>query len=193
MTAVTRASRWIGPEEYFEGEKVAETRHDYLAGQLYALAETTVNHNELAGNVACWLRGVLRGGPCHTFMGSVKVRINPGRETLVYYPDVFVACDPRDKHQYYCDFPAVIFEVLSPDTARLDQREKRWAYQTIETLQTYVLVDQYKVEVTVWQRAGGDWEALIYTALEDTIPLPGLELAMPVAEIYAGITFVPPA
>lgn len=193
MTAVTQASRLITPEEYLEGEKLAEVRHEYLAGEVYAMAGTSVNHNEIAGNIMIWLRGNLRGRPCRTFMENVKVRINPGRETLFYYPDVFVACDPREASQYFRDFPAVIFEVLSPDTARLDQREKRWAYQTIETLQTYVLVDQHKSEVTVWQRVGGEWESVIYTAAEDVVPLPGLELALPVAAIYAGIAFVPPA
>lgn len=193
MTAVRQSSRWIRPEEYLEGEKLAEIRHEYLAGEVYAMAGTSKTHNEIGLNIALWLRASLRGGSCRTFMENVKVRINPGRETLFYYPDVFVACDARDKNQYYCDFPAVIFEVLSPDTARLDQREKRWAYQTIETLQTYVLVDQHKTEISVWQRVSDDWEPVIYTALEDIVPLPGLELALPVAEIYGGITLVPAA
>jgi Uma2 family endonuclease len=193
MTAVTKASRWISPEDYLEGEKLAEIRHEYLAGEVYAMAGTSTNHNEIALNIAAWLRTALRGGPCRTFIESVKVRINPRRETLFYYPDVFVACDPREKHEYYRDYPAVIFEVLSPDTARFDQREKRFAYQTIETLQTYVLVDQHKVEISLWQRAGDDWEPMILNALEDTVPLPGLNLALPVSEIYAGITFVPAA
>lgn len=190
MTAVPKASRWISPEEYLEGEKVAEIRHEYLAGEVFAMAGASKTHHDIAFNIAAWLRSALRGKPCRTYMEGVKVRINPNRETLFYYPDVFVGCDPLDLHEYFSDYPIAIFEILSPETARYDQREKRFAYQTIEALQTYVLVDQHKVEICLWQRAGDDWEPLVLNAREDAVPLPGLNLALPVSEIYAGITFV---
>ena len=188
MTALKKSDGLISPEEYLDGEKLADVRHEYLAGVVYAMAGASIGHNEIAQNISAWLRAALRGKPCRTFIEAVKVRIQRAEDTVFYYPDVFVACDPRDTHDYYRDFPAVIFEVLSPDTTRFDWREKRWAYQTIETLQTYVLVDQFKPEVTVWQRGGEDAPVKL-TKPDDLLPLPGLGLSLPLAEIYAGIQF----
>ena len=188
MTALKKSDGLISPEEYLEGEKLADVRHEYLAGVVYAMAGASKVHNEIGANIHIWLRTALRGKPCRTFNEGVQVRIQRAEDTVFYYPDVFVACDPRDTHDYYRDFPAVIFEVLSPDTTRFDWREKRWAYQTIETLQTYVLVDQFKPEVTVWQRGGEDAPVKL-TKPDDLLPLPGLGLSLPLAEIYAGIQF----
>ena len=138
MSAIKKSDHWISPEEYLEGEKLANVRHEYLGGVVYAMAGASIVHNELAQNISGWLRAALRGKPCRSYMEGVKVRL-AGIETVFYYPDVFVACDPRDTDEYYRDYPAVIFEVLSADTRRFDRLEKRWACQSIETLQTYVL------------------------------------------------------
>ena len=185
MTALKRTDYLITPEEYLEGEKLSEVRHEYLGGLVYAMAGASIVHNDLSQNISGWLRAALRGKPCRPYIHDVKVRIHRAGDTSFYYPDVFVACDPRDTDEYYRDYPSVVFEVLSPDTTRFDWREKRWTYQTIETLQTYVLVDQFKPEVTVWQR--GETAPTVYTKQDDLVPLPGLELNLPLAEIYAGV------
>jgi Uma2 family endonuclease len=190
MSGIKTSGRWISPEEYLEGEKVAAVRHEYLAGVVYAMAGASKVHNQLAQNIAGWLRAALRGKPCQSFMEGVKVRL-AGIETVFYYPDVFVACDPRDTDEYFCDYPAVVFEVLSADTHRFDRLEKRRAYQTIETLQTYILVDQHKVEVSVWQRGGEAEPPTVHTRLDESVALPGLGLTLPLAEIYTGVALTP--
>lgn len=185
MTALKRIDCLITPDEYLDGEKLAAVRHEYVGGAVYAMAGASIVHHDISSNIHLWLRAALRGKPCRTYSHDIKVRVSCAEDTAFYYPDVFVACDSRDTHEYYRDFPAVIFEVLSPDTARLDWREKRWTYQTIETLQTYVLVDQFKPEVTVWQR--GDTAPTVYIKPDDLVPLPGLGLSLPLAEIYADV------
>jgi len=165
-------------------------RHEYLAGVVYAMAGASKIHNALAQSIGRWLHAALRGKPCQSFIEGVKVRL-PGLETVFYYPDVFVACDPRDTDEYYSDFPAVIFEVLSADTRRFDRLEKRWAYQSIETLQTYVLVDQHKIEVSVWQRGAEKEPPTVLTTLEESVAMPGLGLNLPLAEIYADLQLMP--
>ena len=190
MSAIKKSEHWISPEEYLEGEKLANVRHEYLGGVVYAMAGASKTHNTLAQNIGLWLRTALRGKPCRSFIEGVKVRL-AGRETVFYYPDVFVACDPRDTDDYYCDYPAVIFEVLSADTRRFDRLEKRWACQSIETLQTYVLVDQHKTEVSVWQRSAEKEPPTVLTSLEESVAMPGLGLSLPLAEIYADIVLTP--
>ncbi len=190
MSAIKKSDHWISPEEYLEGEKLATVRHEYLGGVVHAMAGASKIHNKIGANVNGWLRAALRGKPCESYIEGVKVRL-AGRETVFYYPDVFVACDPRDTDEFYSDYPAVIFEVLSADTRRFDRLEKRWAYQSSETLQTYVLVDQHKIEVSVWQRGAEKEPPTVLTTLEESVALPGLGLSLPLAEIYADIVLTP--
>lgn len=190
MTAVAKFTKWISPEEYLAGERGAEVRHEYLDGEVFAMAGESKRHNTIAKNVTRWLDAALRGKPCQVYQEGVKIRIRTANETAFYYPDVFVGCDPRDVDEYFSDYPSAVFEVLSPSTARYDEREKRWSYQTIETLQTYVMVDQLQQRVVVWQRIGPgehDFAQTILAGADDSVALPGFALRLPLAEIYAGV------
>src|ERR1043166_891653 len=75
----------------------------------------------------------------------------PGSEAF-YYPDALVACDPSAAATYFRERPTVVFEVLSPETERIDQREKRFAYSLIPSLKVYVIVSQDKREIAVLRR-----------------------------------------
>ena len=173
-------------EEYLDGEKKSEVRHEYVAGDVYAMAGASRTHNLIAGNIYAVLKTALRGGGCQTFVEGVKVRVRARGETLFYYPDVFASCDPRDTDEYFSDYPSIIFEVLSPDTARLDQREKRWAYQTLDSLQIYVLVDQFKAELNVWRRVGDGWETETLAGKDAVFSIAEPSIVLPIFEIYAG-------
>ena len=58
------------------------------------------------------------------------------------YPDVVVACGEIPERQPSSRLPVVVVEVLSESTAARDHGAKRWAYQTIPSLQHYLLIDQ---------------------------------------------------
>lgn len=126
MSALAKTRR-ISPEEYLAGERGSQVKHGYVAGEIYAMSGASKRHNEIASNIHAFLRARLKDAPCKSFMEGVNVRVQHPGETAFYYPDVFVTCDPRDTDEYFPDYPSVIFEVLSPDTARQDGREKRWA------------------------------------------------------------------
>ncbi len=185
MSALEKAVELFTVEEYLEGERKSEGRHEYVTGEVYAMAGASRTHNLIAGNIYAMLKAALRGGGCQTFVEGVKVRIRTRGETRFYYPDVFVSCDPRDTDDYFSDYPSVIFEVLSPDTARLDQREKRWAYQTLDSLHTYILVDQFKSELTIWRRAGDTWESAVLTGKDALLTIAEPAIELPLSEIYA--------
>ena len=187
MSALEKIATLVTIEEYLEGERKSEVRHEYVAGDVYAMAGASRTHNIIAGNIHTMLKTGLRGGGCQTFMDGMKVRIRTRGETLFYYPDVFASCDPRDTDEYFSDYPSVIFEVLSPDTARLDQREKRWAYQTLDSLQTYALVDQFKVDLNIWRRVGDGWETETLKDKSAILSIAAPAIALPLSEIYADI------
>ena len=117
------------------------------------MAGASSEHNIISLNVAFALRSHLRGKPCQVFVADVKVKVLIADEEIFYYPDVMVTCDPRDTDRYFKRFPKVLIEVLSPETQRVDRREKLSSYMQIETLEEYVLVAQDAMEVTVLCRA----------------------------------------
>ncbi len=185
MSAFDKIATLVTVEEYLEGERKSEVKHEYVAGEIYEMPATNRRHNLLGGSILSALSQMRRDKRGDVFAFNMKVRVRTRGETLFYYPDVFVSCDPRDTEDYFSDYPSVIFEVLSPDTARLDQREKRWAYQTLESLQTYVLVDQFKMELNVWRRGGDGWETQTLTGNDAVLTIADPVIALPLSEIYA--------
>ena len=173
-------------DDYLRGEPLGEVRHEYVAGCVYAMAGASEEHNDLAGNLYTALRAHLRGGPCKVFMVDRKVRRAVGRESVFYYPDLLVACDPRDTDRHFKRFPKVVIEVLSPETERTDRREKFMAYTGIETVEEYVLVAQDRMEVTAFRRAAG-WAAEVLTRPQEKLALPSLGFSLEMAAVYEGV------
>lgn len=119
-------------------------------------------------------------------MADVKVRLNLANDDIFYYPDVMVACDPRDTDKFFKRFPKVLVEVMSESTERIDRREKRWSYQQIETLEEYVLVAQDRMEVTVFRRANS-WKPEVFNKLDQSLSLTSLEFSLPLSGVYEGV------
>ncbi len=135
-----KAELRLSVEEYLAGERQSEVRHEYLGGEVYAIAGASQEHNVVSMNLGTLLHFHLRGRRCRTFMTDMKVRLQIVGDEALYYPDLMVICDPRDTDRYFKRYPSVLVEVLSPDTERTDRREKLLSYLRIETLETYILV-----------------------------------------------------
>jgi Uma2 family endonuclease len=185
VSAVSKTTRWISPEEYLEGELVSEVRREYFAGEVFAMPASDVNHNRIAGNIFGELHLALRGKRCSPFMNDMKAHVQRQDDDWFYYPDVMVNCDPAGQHEYYCDTPTVIVEVLSPDTEAKDRREKRLAYEMIPTLRTYALVAQERREVFIFRRTPAGWSREVLPDDGDTLRLPELEFTLSLDAIYA--------
>jgi len=177
----------VSVDDYLREEPASEVRHEYVAGAVYAMAGASEEHNELALNLATALRAHLRGGPCKVFIVDMKVRLAVGQEDIFYYPDLLVACDPRDTDRHFKRFPKVLIEILSPETERTDRREKFMAYTGIETVQEYVLVAQNRMEVTVFRRAA-QWGAEVLTEPGKNLMLPSVDCSIALAAVYDGLT-----
>ena len=185
MSLVSQTSRWISPEEYMKGELVSETRHEYFAGEVVAMAGASLNHNLIAGDIFTALNVHLRGKKCLAFTNDMKAHIHTRGDDWFYYPDVMVNCDPAGQHKYFCDTPSLIVEVLSPDTEAKDRREKRLAYEMIAPLRTYALVAQDRREILVFRRTAEGWSREVLPDAGDTLRIPELDFALPLDAIYA--------
>jgi Uma2 family endonuclease len=146
----------LSANEYFALEASGGQKHEYVLGQVYALAGASEDHNRIALNIAAALLPVARGLGCRV-VGSDQ-RLQAG-ESLYYYPDVQVLCDPSDNDPLVKRRPCVVVEVSSERTEAIDRREKLLVYRGIPSLSLYLIVAQDQREVTVHFRdAAGSWQ-----------------------------------
>lgn len=170
----------LSAEDYLEMELTSPIKHEYVAGEIFAMTGTSDSHNIISLNLAFILREHLRGTPCRVFMSDLKLKVDTA--DAYFYPDLMVTCETaRDSH--FREQPKLIIEVLSDSTAKYDQDGKRRMYQSIESLQEYVLVAQSFMDVRVFRRAANGWEMAIYTD-GATIPFRSLELEIAIERIY---------
>jgi Uma2 family endonuclease len=184
MTTLEHPSYLKTPEEYLAAERIAEQRHEYLAGAVYAMAGTSRDHERIAINICGELRAQLRGGPCEVVASNIKVGIKKEAAQFFYYPDAIVDCGEARGNSLFAEEPRVIFEILSPETERFDRVEKLYNYQALPSLLVYVLVDQERLAVTVYRRTNAEWTVELLTKQEDVLKLPEIECALPLTAIY---------
>ncbi len=145
-------------------------------------------HNQIITNlnVALVNRFRANGSPCRTLVESFRMQSKTAQSSLL--PDLIVYCRRLSPGATAMSDPSVIFEVLSRGTQRRD-REDKWAvYQTLPSLKHYVLVTRDRPHVEVIDRDGEDWSGhRIADGLAATLTLPGLHVALPLAEIYADV------
>ncbi len=178
-------------EEYLEWEPQQEIRHEFVNGELFAMTGGTIPHNDIALNLYTALRPHLRSRGCRINVSDVKVQVSPA--SPYYYPDLIVSCDPQDLNaRKFIQSPQVVVEVLSPSTETKDRGEKFIYYQTMRSLQEYVLIDPDKVAVECYRRGEGRmWLYYPYQA-GDRISLSSLGFECPIELLYEGVSFEEP-
>jgi Uma2 family endonuclease len=112
-----------------------------------------------------------------------------------FYPDIMVTCDNRDQETLgYKRFPCLIIEVLSDSTERFDRGDKFADYQTIETLQEYILINTKKPRVECFRRnEDGFWVLQFYVEQETSFQLHSINFAGTMRQLYEDVDFPPPA
>lgn len=168
----------ISEQAYLQGELLAEIRHEFINGQVYAMAENSDNHNLLSLNVASEFRFKLKDLPCRTFMVEMKVKVGLD----FFYPDVMVVCQQDNVSSYYKTTPVIIVEVLSKSTRRLDKTNKRLQYQHIPSLEEYVLIEQDSAEIEVFSKQN-HWQSAYYY-LGDEISFASVDVKVRVEDVY---------
>lgn len=172
---------WITEEEYLQGELLSEIKHEYLDGQVYAMAGASRNHERIAGNVYRKIGNYLEGKPCEPFGSDMKVKAGKN----FFYPDVMVVCQETSSNEYYSQSPTLIVEVLSKSSRRMDETTKRLAYFNIPSLKEYILIEQDFVDVESCRRSNG-WVSEHFF-LGDHAYFESIDLTLPVEEIYARV------
>ncbi|WP_114313913.1 Uma2 family endonuclease [Thermus caldifontis] len=164
-------------EAYLEEEAQSPVKREYLRGRLYAMAGASALHNRVALNVAARFLEAARPRGCWVYMSDMKLGI---RDEAVYYPDVMVVCRSGPPHPYYEEAPCALVEVLSPATEAQDRREKRVLYETLESLEVYLLVDPEARRFTLYRRTS---EGFVEEEGEEA-PIPCLDLVLRAEEAF---------
>lgn len=185
------AERKYTVSEFLEMEEKSEIRHEFYDGEIFALAGTTMNHNDIVDNVRTFLKGIFRPKGCRVFAENIKVE---AIENFYYpYPDVIVTCAPEDVNgTYIVRNPSILVEVLSKSSANYDRGFKLRSYQEIASLQYYVLVAQYECYIELYSRTDqeGVWTYQSFDKPETVISFDKLDFTMPVSAVYEGIVFL---
>lgn len=150
---------FLTEEEYLATEPARLERHEYIDGQIRAMAGASDSHEGVANHLNHLIYAHLRGKPCRVYKGDMKLRVQQhtqARKVVFYYPDIMVVCDPADDHSLFKTKPRLIVEVLSHDKGR-DLIEKLAVYREIATLEEYLVVSQHsqRPEVTAFRRRTG--------------------------------------
>ncbi len=185
----SRTQTRLSVEDYLALERQAESRSEYLDGEVFAMVGASREHNLIAGNVFASLHGQVRERDCEVYASDMRVRVSATH--LFTYPDVVAVCgEPRFDDQELDTLlnPTLIVEVLSRSTADYDRGSKFAHYRALPSLAEYLLIAQDRVHVEHFERQAS--ERWLFTETDDLaarIELPAIGCTLALAEIYAKV------
>ena len=172
-------------QEYLELEEVARVRHEFYAGEIYAMAGGTPEHAAMAAAITAALGQQLQGRACRAYSSDLRVRVLA--TGLATYPDVTVVCGPSERDpesRTHITNPKLVVEVTSSSTADYDRGEKVQHYQQIASLEAIVLVDHERPRIELWGRHQGEWRKHEFGPSEQ-VPLDAVGCTLAVDDVYS--------
>jgi len=189
MSALTKRKKYT-PEEYLALEEKAEFRNEYENGKIVAMAGGSLDHLRIISNISRFIGNKISIN-CECLPNEMKVRVESIGK--FYYPDVTVLCGEPEFYRERTDTifnPILIVEVLSESTEARDRGEKFFAYQTLESLQEYVLVSQDKPVVEQFiKQSDGSWKYLATIGLGSRVKFESINVELTLEEIYQRVKF----
>lgn len=177
----------VTPDEYLRFEREAETKHEFIDGDIVSMAGGSERHALVSANAITTLGSRLAGSGCRVYTSDLRVCV---RDRLFAYPDVTVVCGPRaftDERRDTITNPTVLVEVLSPSTRNYDRGEKGFLYRSLRSLREYLIIDPDTITIEHYRRASGDeWLLTPITDAAATMRLESLGCDVPVSDIYRG-------
>jgi Uma2 family endonuclease len=183
-TSQVPTSKPMTPAEFLQWEEKQELRYEYVNGEVMAMTGGTIPHNDLAVNLLLLLASHVRSRGCRINVSDVKVKVR----RRFRYPDLVVTCDDRDKSAIKLfKYPKLIVEVLSPGTEAVDRGQKLQEYQSLSTLQEYVLINSDRMIIEIYRRGESRvWQYESYIAGE-TVELQSIEFSCEIDRIYEDV------
>lgn len=176
-------------DEYFEVERNAFGRWEFVSGQIRMMSGGTDDHNTILMNIGRTLSNRLLPKGCRVYASDMKVHTGDDANT---FPDITVVCGERKYHRGRTDIitnPVLIVEVLSESTEGYDRGDKFDHYKTIPTLRDYLLVAQAEARVLLYTRREDHWDYRDIIGVGGSVALSSVDVALALRDIYALIEF----
>lgn len=172
-------------DDFVAWEERQELRHEFDGIEARPMTGGTVAHSTIQTNLIGALRVALRGKPCRAHGSELKVRA----PTSIRYPDALIVCGPAHPKSTFASDPVVIFEILSPSSARLDLGAKNAEYQGLASLRRYVVLHQTQAAAEMFARdEEGEWTYAFLDA-RAALDMPEAGIVVPLADIYEDVAF----
>ncbi len=170
-------------DDFVAWEERQELAYEFDGFTVRAMTGGTVAHSTIQSNLIVALGTALRGKHCRVHGSHLKVRT----ASSVRYPDAMIVCAPADPKSTLAPDPTVIFEILSPSSARIDLGAKNVEYQTLPSLRRYIVLHQSRAAAEVFRRdEAGEW-TFEFIDGAGVLEMPEADIAVPLAAIYEGL------
>lgn len=189
--ATQTPKRSYTPSEYLALEEVAAFRSEYHDGEIVPMTGGTADHNQIALNLATFLRSILRGRNYRVYMNDMRLWIPRYREYT--YPDLMVIEGTpvfEGERKTTIINPSLIIEVLSNSTRNYDKGEKFDYYRSVPEFKEYILVEQYKPYIAQYRKTSEGWLLAEYESLDTVLVMRAIDLQIPLSEIYDLVEFI---
>lgn len=184
--------KYVTEQEYLETERLADTKHEYFQGEIFAMSGASREHIIISMNISADLRVKLKGNKCRPYGSDMRMYVK--QNTLYTYPDLSIYCndfETIDNEQDTAINPVIIFEILSKSTRNYDQGQKFALYREIPTLKEYVLIDSENLKVIHHTKISDlSWNMTEFISINDAIELKSIEIKMNLSDIYEDVKFM---
>ena len=175
-------------EEFLDFAERSEYGYEYIDGEPIKRTGGRLNHFRLINRLQFLLESLLSKSDCEVLGSGMLVRV--GEASLVA-PDVSVVCGQA---QTEVDTrillnPILVAEVISPSSIEHDRVVKRDFYQSVDSIQAYLIVEQHRPLVELYTRSETGWRLQAFSELDDDLPLEALGCQLPLRDIYRRIEF----
>jgi Uma2 family endonuclease len=183
---LARTKTAFSAEDYLAWEERSPRKHEYWAGEIFAMTGATDAHVTITGNLFTLLRAHVRGSSCRVYMADMKLRVETA--DAFFYPDLLVTCAPEDHaSSRFKRQPKVLVEVLSATTAAFDRGQKFAIYRQLPSLQEYVLIEQSRMSVECYRRNDQDRWVLQAYGPSETVMLSTLDFSAAIDMLYEDV------
>ena len=175
-------------EEFLDFAESSEERYEYIDGEPYKMTGGKLNHFLIIANIMNAIANLLADRDFDVVGSGMLVRV--GQASLVA-PDVSVVSgEPETEADTRILLnPILVVEVLSPSSVDHDRVVKRDFYQSVASIQAYLIVEQQRMLADLYTRSDTGWHLRTFSREEDVIPLEALACSLPLCDIYQRIEF----
>jgi Uma2 family endonuclease len=176
----------VSKAAFFSGAEGSGERCELVEGRVVMMTRISRDHGLIARNLLIALHSRVDS---QVWQVIAEFGLDTGPD-CVRYPDIVVDRVGGGGKDYTAAAPVLLAEILSPSTAAIDLGDKAAEYLRLPSLRAYLVLSQDEPKAWAWIREDGPFAPgpARFCGNEAVIPIAALQLELPLAELYAGMT-----